>query len=88
MTDHEGNTPLAICLKTRNLNQAAMIIKQKGVQYGYVVEEGVRFSYVQYALEKFPVAICFMLIEHGFPLDRALKDAGKYRELLVKKYGK
>ena len=33
--DHEENTPLAICLRYRNLDQAALIIK-KGVKYGFV----------------------------------------------------
>jgi ankyrin repeat protein len=28
--DYEGNTPLAVCLKNKTLNQAAMLIK-KGV---------------------------------------------------------
>lgn len=37
MADAEGNTPLALCLKNRNLNQAAMLIK-KGVGHGWVVE--------------------------------------------------
>jgi hypothetical protein len=59
--DSEGNTPLAICLKNRNLNQAAMLIK-RGVQHGWVVEDGERYSYVQYALKKLTVGICFMLI--------------------------
>ena len=37
--DYQENTPLAVSLKTRNLDQAALIIS-KGVKYGFVDEEG------------------------------------------------
>jgi ankyrin repeat protein len=33
--DNEGNTPLAICLISKNLNQAALLLK-KGTAMGYV----------------------------------------------------
>jgi len=33
--DYEQNTPLAVCLKSKHLDQAALIIK-KGVRYGFV----------------------------------------------------
>lgn len=33
--DYQENTPLAITLKTRNLDQAALLIS-KGVRYGFV----------------------------------------------------
>jgi ankyrin repeat protein len=33
--DHQGNTPLAICLISKNLNQAALLLK-KGTAMGYV----------------------------------------------------
>jgi ankyrin repeat protein len=88
VVDAEGNTPLAICLKHRNLNQAAMIMK-RGVGYGCVVEEGKTYSYLQYALKRLSVGICFMLIEHGYPRERAMEEAeGGIREILVRKYGK
>lgn len=35
--DYQENTPLAVSLKTRNLDQAALIIS-KGVKYGFVDE--------------------------------------------------
>lgn len=71
LVDAEGNTPLAICLKHRNLTQAAMLIK-RGVKYGNVVEDGKVYSYFTYAIQKLPVGICFILIDHGYPLDKAL----------------
>jgi len=70
--DAEGNTPLAICLKHRNLNQAAMLIK-RGVKYGNVVEDGQIYSYITYAIKKLSVGICFILIDHGYPLEKALE---------------
>ena len=36
--DYEENTPLALTLKTRNLDQAALLIS-KGVRYGFVNDE-------------------------------------------------
>lgn len=36
--DYQENTPLAITLRTRNLDQAALLIS-KGVKYGFVKEE-------------------------------------------------
>lgn len=87
VADAEGNTPLAICLKNRNLSQAAMLIK-RGVRHGWVVEEGHTSSYVQYALKKLPVGVCFMMIDHGYPLEKALEEAHTFRDILVKKYEK
>lgn len=72
LIDAEGNSPLAICLINGNLDQALMLIR-RGVQYGYVVEGGQTFSYMGYALKKLPVAICFLLIDHGYPLQKALE---------------
>lgn len=47
--DYQENTPLAITLKTRNLDQAALLIS-KGVKYGFVQEEeGEKKSYFGYA---------------------------------------
>ncbi len=43
------------------------MLMKKGVTYGCVVEEGRTYSYVQYALQKLSVGICFMLIDHGYP---------------------
>lgn len=69
--DAEGNTPLAVCLRYKNLNQAAMLIK-KGVKYGHVFDNGNKFSYFSYAINKLSVGICFMLIDYGYPLQKAL----------------
>ena len=76
--DHEENTPLAICLRYRNLDQAALIIK-KGVKYGFVndptAEQKYRkMSYFAYAIKHFLVGICFMLIETGYPIQKALEE--------------
>lgn len=70
--DSQGNTPLAICLKHRMLNQAALLIR-KGVKYGYVMEERKKYSYFEYAVTKLSVGICFMLLDHGYPLQKALE---------------
>ena len=70
ITDKDGNTPLAICLKHKRLNQAALLIK-KGVKYGYVVDDDVKHSYFAYAIHNLSVGICFMLIDHGYPLQKA-----------------
>jgi hypothetical protein len=49
-----------------------MLIK-KGVHHGWVFEEGHQYSYVQYSLNKLPIGICFMMIDHGYPLDKAME---------------
>ena len=69
--DSQGNTPLAICLKHRMLNQAALLIR-KGVKFGYVIDERKKYSYFEYAVTKLSVGICFMLLDHGYPLQKAL----------------
>lgn len=85
--DTEGNTPLAICLIHRNLNQAALLIK-KGVKYGFVKESGHKYSYFAYASTKLSVGICFMLIDHGYPLQKALEEVRNeaFKRVLTKKY--
>lgn len=85
--DTEGNTPLAISLKHRNLNQAALLIK-KGVKYGYVYDQGHRYSYFAYA-SKLSAAICFLLLDHGYPLQKALEEVRNeaFKRVLTKKYG-
>jgi ankyrin repeat protein len=59
IADHEENTPLAICLRHRNLDQAAFIIR-KGVRYGFVNDptaEGPdkKMSYFAYAIKNLSV---------------------------------
>ena len=83
--DSEGNTPLALCLKNKNENQAAMLIK-KGVSIGVVFEDGIEYSYISYAAKKLSIGICFMLIDHGYPLEKALEEAGDLRNSLLTKY--
>ncbi len=51
-----------------------MLIK-KGVKYGFVNEGGTKMSYFAYAINKLSVGICFMLIDHGYPLQKALEEA-------------
>ena len=85
VVDAEGNTPLAICLKHKNLNQAAMLIK-RGVKYGCVVEDGQHDSYITYSIRKLSIGICFILIDHGYPLEKALEESAPYREMLLKRY--
>jgi ankyrin repeat protein len=85
--DNQGNTPLAICLIHRKLNQAALLIK-KGVRYGHVIDQGVKYSYFAYAIQKLSVGICFMLIDHGYPLQKALEEAPNdaFKTVLKKRY--
>ena len=87
MVDAEGNTPLAICLRHRNLNQAALLIK-KGVRYGHVVDGGMKYSYFAYAVLKLSVGICFILIDHGYPLQKALEEVTNetFKRVLMKRY--
>jgi hypothetical protein len=54
------------------LNQAALLIR-KGVKYGEVFEQGNMYSYFEYAVTKLSVGICFMLLDHGYPLQKALE---------------
>lgn len=50
--DINGNTPLALCLLNRTLNQAALLIK-KGVSDGYVTDsEQKKHSYFGYCMNK------------------------------------
>ena len=70
--DYQENTPLALCLKTRNLDQAALLIS-KGVRYGWVNEQE-RTSYFGYAFNNLSAGICFMLLDHGYPIQKALEE--------------
>ena len=70
--DFEDNTPLAVCLRSKNLDQAALIIK-KGVRYGYINENGEKMSYFGYAIKNLSVGICFMLLDYGYPIQKALE---------------
>jgi hypothetical protein len=92
IVDHEENTPLAICLLHRNLDQAAFIIR-KGVRYGFVndtTSEGPdkRMSYFAYAIKNLSVGICFMLLDYGYPIQKALEEVPNemFKEILKKKY--
>ena len=50
-----------------------MLIK-KGVKHGYVNDQGHKYSYFAYASAKLSVGICFMLIDYGYPLQKALEE--------------
>jgi hypothetical protein len=63
---------LAICLKHRNLNQAALLLK-RGVKDGYVITEDKKMSYFAYAMSRLSVGICYMLLDYGYPIEKALK---------------
>ena len=69
--DFQENTPLAISLKTRNLDQAALLIS-KGVRYGFVHDEE-RLSYFAYAYKNLSAGVCFMLLDYGYPIQKALE---------------
>jgi len=58
-------------LRSKNLDQAALIIK-KGVRYGYINENGEKMSYFAYAIKNLSVGICFMLLDYGYPIQKAL----------------
>ena len=78
------------------MDQAALIIK-KGVKYGFVNTKDKNFdsnsklekmSYFGYAIQNLSVGICFMLLDHGYPIQKALGEAPNeaFREILKKKY--
>jgi len=69
------------------LNQAAVLIKE-GVKAGKVVEDGTVYSYISYAIQKLSIGICFILIEHGYPLETALQEAHPYTDILARRYSK
>ena len=85
--DHEDNTPLGVCLKHRNLDQAALIIK-KGIRPGYVNDGNEKLSYFAYAVKNLSVGICFILLDHGYPIQKALQEVQNeaFKEILKKKY--
>lgn len=85
--DYEENTPLALSLLTRNLDQAALIIS-KGVKYGCVEEAGEKLSYFSYAYRKLSAGICFLLLDNGYPIQRALEEIPNscFKESLIQKY--
>ena len=60
-----------MCLKHKKLNQAALLIK-RGVSDGYIVDGQVKLSYFAYAVTKLSVGICCMLLDHGYPIQKAL----------------
>lgn len=72
LEDKDGNTPLAICLLRRNLDQAALLLK-KGVKDGSVINGSTAQSYFEYAFKNLSVAVCFMLLDHGYPLTKAME---------------
>jgi ankyrin repeat protein len=92
IVDHEENTPLAICLRHRNLDQAAFIIRN-GVRYGFVNDTTAngsdkKMSYFAYAIKNLSVGICFMLLDYGYPIQKALEEVPNemFKEILKKKY--
>lgn len=60
-----------MCFKHRTLNQAALLIK-RGVSEGYVVDGDSKLSYFVYAATKLSVGICYMLLDYGYPINKAL----------------
>ena len=86
--DHEENSPLAISLKTKNLDQSALLIS-KGVKYGFV-HENEKLSYFSYAFKHFSAGICFLLLDNGYPIQKALEEIpdSSFKETLIKKYVK
>ena len=76
-----------MCLKSKNLDQAALIIK-KGVKYGYINEKGEKMSYFGYAIKNLSVGICFMLLDYGYPIQKALEEVPSevFKQILIKKY--
>lgn len=69
--DIDDNTPLAVCLKNNKIDQAMLLIK-KGVLVGYVNDGKERQSYFTWALKQCSVGLCFLLLDNGYPLDKAL----------------
>lgn len=74
-------------LKTRNLDQAALIIS-KGVKFGYVEEEGEKYTYFSYGFKKLSAGICFLLLDNGYPIQKALEEIPNscFKESLIQKY--
>ena len=86
--DSQGNTPLAMCFLHRNLNQAVLLMRL-GVEEGFVYENGEKVSYFSYAFTRLSVAVCYMLLDHGYPLEVALEEVSHhqaFRKVLIKKY--
>jgi hypothetical protein len=71
--DFEGNTPLALCLRHRNFSQASLLLK-RGAKDGYVIDGEVKMSYFAYAFSKFSAGVCYMLLDNGYPIEKALKE--------------
>lgn len=84
--DYQENTPLAITLKNGNLDQAALLIS-RGVRYGFVHEKE-RLSYFAYAFSNLSAGICFMPLDHGYPIQKALEEIPNscFKETLIQKY--
>lgn len=55
-----------------------MLIK-RGVKYGNIVEDGQTYSYITYSIKKLSIGICFILIDHGYPLEKALEESHPYK---------
>lgn len=84
--DYQDNTPLAVSLKTRNLDQAALLIS-RGVRYG-VVHDTLKLSYFGYAFQNLSAGLCFMLLDHGYPIQKALEEIPNscFKDTLIQKY--
>lgn len=88
--DINGNTPLALCMLNKTLNQAAMLIR-KGVTDGSVTDsDHKKMSYFNYCATKLPLGLCFMLLDYGYPVDKALQETTNplVKAQLEKKYGR
>jgi hypothetical protein len=86
--DSHGNTPLGLCFIHRNLNQAVLLMRL-GVGEGFVYQNGERTSYFSYAFNRLSVAVCYMLLDNGYPLELALEEVAHhqaFRKVLIKKY--
>jgi hypothetical protein len=64
------------------------LLIKKGVRYGHVIDKAIKYSYFAYAIQKLSVGICFMLIDHGYPLQKALEEAPNeaFKTVLKKRY--
>ncbi len=45
-------------------------------------------SYFAYAMSRLSVGICYMLLDYGYPIEKALKQVSNeaFKNLLLKKY--
>lgn len=53
-----------------------------------MVDSEKRYSYFAYAIHKMFAGICYMLLDNGYPVDKALRETSSesLRNQLVKRY--